>query len=133
MILALQTGTPAREGQASPRSSQAEQTQRERALLCSSCGRPITTPKARIEVSGAHAHTFCNPHGLVYQVGVFDDAPGAGATGPDEHFFSWFPGYAWRVAHCRGCMVHVGWCYGDGDFWGLILDRLTESSDDAER
>lgn len=106
-----------------------EQTDRSRGrrLCCAACGHPITTTAARTSIAGHHLHTFCNPHGLVFEVGCFTEASGCAATGPAEDFFSWFPGYAWRVGICRNCHVHLGWSYGEGpDFWGLIVDRLQE-------
>ena len=101
-----------------------------RSLCCAACGSSITTERARIEVSGSHRHTFVNPHGFVFEIGCFGEAPGCAGLGPAEAFFSWFPGYAWRVVVCRGCGVHLGWSYGDPvDFWGLVLDRLCEHED----
>jgi len=56
---------------------------------------------------------------------------------------SWFPGYAWRIAHCECCEQHIGWgfceqkpsCEGRPPaietmpkFMGLILTRLRPSS-----
>ncbi|MCA9704693.1 MAG: hypothetical protein KDK70_02450 [Myxococcales bacterium] len=102
-----------------------------RALLCAACGLPVTSERARIEVAGAHRHTFVNPHGLVFEIGCFDRAPGCAAVGPAQAFFSWFPGHAWRVGVCRGCGAHLGWRYDDpAGFHGLVLDRLREG--DAE-
>lgn len=23
--------------------------------------------------------------------------------------FSWFPGYAWQIALCKRCQIHIGW------------------------
>jgi hypothetical protein len=101
---------------------------RERKVLrCAACGTAITDDTRRIEISGAHRHVFVNPHGEVFEVGCFAAADGVRAIGPASDFFSWFPGYAWRVALCSGCGVHLGWTYGDGpEFVGLILPRLVD-------
>jgi hypothetical protein len=109
---------------------EATSTPKSRRLLCVACGNPVTTTLSRTEVSGQHHHVFCNPAGLVFEIGCFREAPGAAAAGPPENFFSWFPGYAWRVAICRNCLAHLGWAYGEDDFWGLILDRLVEEDED---
>ncbi len=102
-------------------------------MHCARCAQVITHEHARIEVSGEHRHTFVNPHGLVFEIGCFDRAPGCAGVGPAEAFFSWFPGYAWRVVICRGCQAHLGWSYGERpDFVGLILDRLCEGDDDGD-
>jgi hypothetical protein len=91
-------------------------------LRCRACEAEITREDERIEMSGAHAHTFVNPHGHVFEIGCFARAPGCAVLGPGSAFFSWFPGYAWRIAVCSQCRTHLGWSFGD--FWGLILPRL---------
>ncbi len=113
-------------GATKTRQTPQDETPISRRLLCVACGHPITTARSRTEVLGQHAHIFCNPAGVVFELGCFRDAPGAVASGPAEHFFSWFPGYAWRIASCGNCLAQLGWAYGDADFWGLILDRLVE-------
>lgn len=109
-----------------PSDVEAPGTSRSPRLLCAACGSTITTAASRTEVLGEHRHIFCNPAGVVFEIGCFGEAPGAVAVGPAEHFFSWFPGYPWRLAHCRGCLAHLGWAYGDDDFWGLVLVRLVD-------
>jgi hypothetical protein len=99
-------------------------------LLCRDCLHPVTRPADRISVQGRHAHTFANPHGLVFEIGCFQSAPGCGAVGPASGEFTWFPGHRWRVGLCAACLVHLGWVFlpeaGVG-FFGLILDRLVEA------
>ena len=97
-------------------------------LVCRTCRTGITTTRDRISVSGSHAHTFFNPYGLVFHIGCFGQAPGCGLAGSRETTFSWFPGHAWQVALCRGCMDHLGWLFtGLGSaFFGLITDKLVE-------
>lgn len=102
-----------------------------RLLVCAACLRPITTTSARIEMSGSHAHTFSNPHGLVFHIGCFAVAPGCGPASDPSTLHTWFPGYAWQVAVCLGCGEHLGWLFRSGDscFHGLIFDRLTETEE----
>jgi len=98
-------------------------------LVCARCLHAITTASARIEMSGSHAHTFSNPHGFVFHIACFATAPGCQARSDSSTDFSWFPGYSWRVAVCRGCDEHLGWLFagGDASFHGLIVDRLAET------
>jgi hypothetical protein len=100
-------------------------------LACVRCLTGITTTAARIEVNGAHAHTFANPHGFVYHVGCFLEAPGCRAQGAATAYWSWFPGHTWRLAHCAACGEHLGWLFEGPDsvFHGLVLDRLAERED----
>jgi len=100
-----------------------------RVLVCAVCLRAVTTTSARIEMSGSHAHTFSNPHGIVFHIGCFAVAPGCGVASEPSTHYSWFPGYAWQIVVCRGCGEHLGWLFHSGDsrFHGLIFDRLTGS------
>lgn len=104
----------------------------ERWLVCVACGHRVTSDAERIEVAGAHEHTFMNPHAFAYHLGCFGQAGGAVPRGPATTQFTWFPGYAWRLAHCGGCGRHLGWLFqADAQrFYGLILNRLKESGDD---
>ena len=98
-------------------------------ILCRQCGQVITHADERIEMAGSHRHTFANPHGIVYEIGCFRSAQGCGYAGPPTDEFSWFKGFYWRIAVCRGCLTHLGWLFtssGNAAFNGLILDRLIE-------
>jgi hypothetical protein len=98
-------------------------------ILCRGCRIPVTRPSERRQVEGAHLHTFANPSGIVFEIGCFSAAPGCQYVGPPSDEFTWFRGYQWRIAVCRGCLNHLGWAFttvgGDG-FHGLIVDRLLE-------
>jgi hypothetical protein len=99
----------------------------ERPLVCAACGLHITDEDQRIDMAGAHEHTFVNPGGFVHHIGCFATAPGCIHLGPAESAFSWFPGWAWQVAACAQCRAHLGWIYrdaGDGQFHGLITNAL---------
>jgi hypothetical protein len=105
--------------------------QEEPFILCRDCLHPITRPSDRVSIEGRHAHTFANPHGIVFEIGCFRRAPGCGAIGPASSDFTWFAGHRWRVCICAACLVHLGWVFlpAVGDvFYGLILERLREPS-----
>jgi hypothetical protein len=96
------------------------------ALRCAVCDHRITDRSYRMEMSGAHEHTFVNPAGVVHHVGCFVAAPGCGHVGTTEEAFSWFPGWTWQIAVCAQCRTHLGWifrCAGE-QFHGLILAAL---------
>ena len=98
-------------------------------ILCARCRRIITTSAHRIDINGAHIHTFANPHGIVFEIGCFQAATGCMYQGPVTDDFSWFAGFGWKIACCGTCMTHLGWLFvSDGgiNFCGLILDRLVE-------
>ena len=100
-------------------------------ILCRDCRHPVTRVKERIAVNGAHRHTFANPHGIVFEIACFQQAPGCVHAGPPSAEFSWFSGCTWRVALCGACLSHLGWAFQSpdgGGFYGLIRDRLIEPS-----
>lgn len=103
----------------------------ERAILCAQCGHEVTSERHKIAVDGGFEHSFANPAGVVYHIGCFGEAPGCGPTGRESGEFTWFEGYTWQVAVCRGCMTHLGWKYQSerDSFFGLILPRLQESGE----
>ena len=100
----------------------------ERPLVCAACGLEITDEDQRIEMAGAHEHTFVNPGGFVHHIGCFAAAPGCVHLGtpPGESAFSWFPGWTWQVAACAQCGAHLGWIYRNAgeQFHGLITQAL---------
>lgn len=98
-------------------------------VLCRQCRHILTTPAERINVQGAHRHTFINPQGFVYEIGCFRTVTGCGYAGPATKEWSWFVGYRWRIAVCNRCLGHLGWIYlsnGNSVFYGLILSRIIE-------
>lgn len=95
-------------------------------LRCATCEHRISDRAYRMEMGGAHEHTFVNPGGFVYTIGCFVAAPGCVHAGVPEEAFSWFPGWSWQVAECGRCRTHLGWvfrCAGE-QFHGLILAAL---------
>lgn len=95
-------------------------------LVCVVCAHRITLASYRTEMSGAHAHTFVNPGGIVHHIGCFVAAPGAIHVGETETAFSWFPGWSWQIALCARCHAQVGWIYrcAGQQFHGLIRAAL---------
>lgn len=99
-------------------------------LLCRQCLQIISSPAERIEVQGAHTHTFANPQGIIYEIGCFKTAKGCEYTGIPTNEYTWFRGYRWRIAMCGVCLTHLGWLFMstvNTSFNGLILNRLVDS------
>jgi hypothetical protein len=98
----------------------------EKPLVCAACGHRITDEDYRIEMAGAHEHTFVNPAGFVHHIGCFSVAPGCVHLGLTESAFSWFPGWTWQVAACARCRAHLGWIYRNAgeQFHGLITTAI---------
>ena len=98
-------------------------------IRCAACDHRITDAALRIEMAGAHEHTFVNPHGFVHHIACYAAAPGCSYLGDPETAFSWFPGWSWQIAACANCRAHVGWLYRNAgeQFHGLIVAALRET------
>ncbi len=97
-------------------------------LRCVGCGNPIANTTERIVVNGAHEHDCVNPADVAYRIGCFRQAPGVVEAGNAISRYSWFRGFAWRLALCNRCGAHLGWAFvatAYTHFYGLILKRLT--------
>jgi len=103
-----------------------EEEERE-VILCGYCHHRVAHPSDRIEVHGAHRHTFANPQGLIFEIGCFRQAEGCRYSGEPSAEWSWFGGFRWRIALCGRCLTQLGWLFvssAETRFAGLILDRL---------
>lgn len=107
----------------------AEAAKQEKRLFCSACRHPVTHQDERIVVQGGHEHTFANLHGVVYHIGCFREAAGCAPIGAATTEYTWFKGYAWRIARCANCRLHLGWRFQiEGEYFhGLITSRLTSA------
>jgi hypothetical protein len=96
------------------------------ALSCQRCGAELTRADQRVDVDGRHEHQVVNPGGYGFTIACFDSAPGCVATGETSDEASWFSGYTWQRAYCRGCSRHVGWLFRSRShvFYGLDLARV---------
>jgi hypothetical protein len=130
-VLLLERGPRRPAGALRPSEKAAATEHGGRLLVCAVCRHGIAPASARTARSGRHAHTFANPHGFVFHIGCFATAPGCRAAGGPSADFTWFPGFAWQIAVCRGCGEHLGWLFRSTAeaFCGLILDRLVEQDD----
>ncbi len=96
-------------------------------IVCRQCLHVITSPAQRKAIHGAHAHTFANPEGIIFEIACYQEAWGCGYVGPASPEFTWFTGYVWRIAVCANCHIHLGWRFSAPDghcFHGLITSRL---------
>lgn len=98
-------------------------------IFCVLCHHLITRSRWAISMDGFE-HVFANPRGMVFRVVCYEDAPGVSSEGQATDDFTWFKGFLWTFALCRGCGEHVGWKYarenGDNIFYGLIKGNLTD-------
>lgn len=98
----------------------------EKVIICASCSNHITDPQSKIQMNGSFTHVFANPHGYVFEIGCFSQAPGCGSGSDSSKEFSWFQGFSWQIGLCLSCSSHLGWIFSSQakKFYGLILDKL---------
>ena len=97
-------------------------------IVCVECSQGITVDFERIEVNGAHEHTFINPSGIIFQIGCFTRVFETKISGSATEQWCWFKDYSWRMVCCDRCGTHLGWVYmanGEIRFFGLIINRLS--------
>lgn len=74
---------------------------------------------------------FPNPYGALIRILTARNAWSLTVEGWATTDFTWFAGYAWRIAHCAHCRAHLGWRFeratGEGPetFFGLVLNAIT--------
>jgi hypothetical protein len=105
-------------------------------LHCRSCGTAIA-PFAAILPEGEVPLVFANPHGMVFELVLLSAAQSLRLIGSMTDEFTWFQGYAWRVALCGGCGTHLGWRFeaiqgaSPPVFFGLLRPELVQRDDSA--
>jgi hypothetical protein len=104
-------------------------------LVCRSCGTTISTTDAVIP-RGDWPLVFANPQGRVFELVLLRAAEELVFVGPATTEYTWFSGYAWRVALCAGCGNALGWRYEAAEperspaiFFGLQSKELIEARD----
>jgi hypothetical protein len=83
-------------------------------ILCAQCRHPVTRQAERMAVDGAHEHRRTNLAWYRFHFGCFRAAPGCATQGAPSLEHTWFAGYAWKIAVCASCLVHLGWRFERG-------------------
>ncbi|ARU57903.1 MAG: cereblon family protein [Pseudomonadales bacterium] len=110
-----------------PETNAAESEKREPAVRCAHCNATITSEKYKTLIDGEFAHFQCNPTGNSFYFGCYSKAEGCQIIGQPSTEFSWFTGFAWRIALCNQCKSHLGWYFqqtATESFYGLILSQI---------
>ena len=117
---------------AKPSSASAEPVPEEKkSYVCKRCEVEITDSRALFCMrSNSVEQVFPNPLGMMRVILTARAAKSLHLSGDATVEFTWFAGYAWRVAYCASCMSHLGWSYeGEEEppvFYGLLKDALAE-------
>lgn len=101
---------------------------KERIVACRGCNNKIAGIADKISFDDHHIHTFANPSGILFEIGIYGEAGGLVMEGAFSDEFTWFKGYSWRIALCSFCLIHMGWMFQnrDNSFFGIISDRIYE-------
>lgn len=125
-----------------------------RKLCCAGCENALAKKTAVFSVPGAEGTVgnYSNPAGIIHQTLTLREL----MDGEEEAVFlegeaesedSWFLGYAWTIAYCRLCSLHLGWLFtycgtdpGEGArlprFWGIrraaLRDEVNEEEEQEE-
>lgn len=103
-----------------------EFTEENRKFYCAFCKNHVADSDAGISINGGQTHTFSNPAGHTYTVNCFQSAPGCLIIGESTYEFTWFKGYAWKIALCQSCKEQLGWLFSnEQEFYALIADHLS--------
>uniref|UniRef100_A0A1B6E425 Protein cereblon n=2 Tax=Clastoptera arizonana TaxID=38151 RepID=A0A1B6E425_9HEMI len=102
-------------------------------LCCKHCRVQIGSHKDvfSMSVEGPQG-TYVNPGGYIHETLTLYQVESVIVFGTPSTDFSWFPGYAWSLAKCERCHIHLGWKFTatsnklmPKQFWGLCRSSLT--------
>ncbi|CAK1542782.1 unnamed protein product [Leptosia nina] len=114
---------------------------RDSVLCCLSCSTEIARREDVFAMSSEGVHSnYTNLGGYMHDIVTVSRAQNIDLSGSPSADFSWFPGYAWSIASCAYCLVHVGWRFDalkrnmrPQQFFGLcrnyVLPRTTGRRD----
>ncbi len=131
-LWALKGGPPDDSGARSDEHVTDRTAERRRVLVCRSCGQVLARADHRFTMGDRAIEAFVNPAGYMHELLTVHHADGVVLVGAPTAVATWFPGYAWQIAHCAGCAVHVGWQWMGGPdsqpsmFVGLLTRQVVE-------
>ena len=76
---------------------------------CAACAARLAREDWVLESSSAAPLVFANPHGRFFELLLVSHVIGGVFDRQATTEFTWFTGYAWRVAGCARCRAHIGW------------------------
>ena len=58
-------------------------------------------------------YSSTNPNDVRFDVLRLSSSARVASHGSTSSLHTWFPPFAWRMAHCTKCMNHLGWSFSD--------------------
>ena len=107
----------------------------EHAIICKQCSTEVSARRFVFTMrSGSAAQVFPNPYGQMKEIITVRSAWSVQLEGWATEEFTWFHGYAWRVAYCAECRAHLGWRFeaedspdGPARFFGLLAAAIVDT------
>lgn len=102
-------------------------------FVCFSCDSFIARQSDIFPMSKEGPHgMYCNAAGIIHDTVTLYHAQGLQLShDPPSIECTWFPGYAWTIASCNNCDIHMGWKFTAVErhlkpkaFWGLTRTSL---------
>ena len=107
---------------------------------CGRCSARVASDVDAVSVGGRPVRSsHVNPAGIPCEILTFSRVTHVASADPADatEEFTWFDGYAWRLAACAGCGLHLGWRYTAArpdlelrEFYGLLVGALREAGDE---
>ncbi|KAG6542344.1 hypothetical protein Mapa_016270 [Marchantia paleacea] len=105
-------------------------------LRCKTCSAFIARRSNMLVMSAdGPISAYVNAEGYVQETLTLSRAWGLMLRGRPDTTNSWFPGYAWTIAYCSQCELHMGWRFTavkkdlrPKAFWGVRRSQLAENS-----
>jgi len=103
------------------------------ALCCRRCGAEVAAQDDIFSMSQEGPQSaYVNPGGYVHETLTLYKTRRLYLVGETSTEYSWFPGYAWTIAQCKGCHCHMGWKFTSTHkrltpkkFWGISRRNIT--------
>ncbi len=106
-----------------------EESQEEQRILCAGCRAHVCNQDLVWRPEGS-VQAYANPQGHLRQIITVRRAWNLSFEAWATAEFTWFSGYAWRIAGCSTCQAHLGWRYEAESgqepsvFFGLLTNAI---------
>lgn len=131
VLWCLKSDRPPNKDDAAPDDQSDDWVHEDDAFLCVSCELDVAERDAVFDPGAGPLQLHVNPHGHLHEILTLSAARNLAYYGEETTEFTWFPGYAWRVALCGRCHSHLGWRFAaveesrtPATFYGLLRKAI---------
>jgi len=116
-----------------PNADDAAKSNESKSILCKICTTEISSSDWVISMGPkGTTQAFANPAGHLREILTLSQAWQLHLDENVTSDFTWYAGYAWRIAYCGNCAQHLGWRFeaiGDQSlqlFYGLLTKAIVQ-------